>query len=99
MAFQERGDLCISFPVASFAILLCFNESARCCQERYTVGALAERVVVDHAVKVRIQPATKRVQTTNVKMAMNPFCEIAMEEAIRLKEKKCVDEVLLPFGF
>ena len=97
--FQERGDLCISFPVASFAILLCFNESARCCQERYTVGALAERVVVDHAVKVRIQPATKRVQTTNVKMAMNPFCEIAMEEAIRLKEKKCVDEVLLPFGF
>ena len=63
------------------------------------MGALAERVVVDHAVKVRIQLATKRVQTTNVKMAMNPFCEIAMEEAIRLKEKKCVDEVLLPFGF
>ncbi|OAO15569.1 electron transfer flavoprotein beta [Blastocystis sp. ATCC 50177/Nand II] len=55
---------------------------------------VAVKRVVDHAVKVRIQPATKRVQTTNVKMAMNPFCEIAMEEAIRLKEKKCVDEII-----
>lgn len=29
----------------------------------------------------------------NVKMSMNPFCEIAVEEAVRLKEKKIVDEV------
>ena len=33
------------------------------------------------------------VDTANVKMSMNPFCEIAVEEAIRMKEKKLVDEV------
>lgn len=34
------------------------------------------------------------VEKTNVKMSMNPFCEIAVEEAIRLKEAKVVDEVV-----
>ena len=50
-------------------------------------------LVVDHAVKVRIHPSTGRIQTANVKMAINPFCEIAIEEAVQLKEKKCADEV------
>ena len=36
------------------------------------------------------------VEIANVKMGMNPFCEIAMEEAVRLKEKKAVGEVRCP---
>jgi electron transfer flavoprotein alpha/beta subunit len=39
------------------------------------------------------QAACAAVETANVKMSMNPFCEIAVEEAIRLKEKKTVKEV------
>lgn len=35
----------------------------------------------------------------NVKMSMNPFCEIAVEEAVRLKEKKIVNEVTMPPSF
>jgi electron transfer flavoprotein beta subunit len=50
--------------------------------------------VVDYAVKVRVQ--NKSVDLNNVKMSLNPFCEIAVEEAVRLKEKnsKAFDEVI-----
>jgi electron transfer flavoprotein beta subunit len=48
--------------------------------------------VVDYAVKVRVTPTG--VDLNNVKMSMNPFCEIAVEEAIRLKEKKVVKEIV-----
>lgn len=48
--------------------------------------------VVDYAVKVRIV-AGKGVDS-NVKMSMNPFCEIAVEEAIRLREKGLISEVV-----
>ena len=50
--------------------------------------------VVDYAVKVRIASDKKGVDLANVKMSMNPFCEIAVEEAIRLKEKKVASEVV-----
>ncbi len=50
--------------------------------------------VVDYAVKVRIAGDKKGVDLANVKMSMNPFCEIAVEEAIRLKEKKVASEVV-----
>ena len=43
--------------------------------------------VIDYAVKIRVKPDKMGVATANVKMSMNPFCEIACEEAIRLKEK------------
>jgi electron transfer flavoprotein beta subunit len=49
--------------------------------------------VVDYAVKVRVNAAKSGVELANVKMSMNPFCEIAIEEAVRLKEKKVVSEV------
>ena len=49
--------------------------------------------MVDHAVKVRVNSATKRIQLNNVKMELNPFCEIALEQAIRLKEMKFANEV------
>lgn len=48
--------------------------------------------VVDYAVKVRVQ--NKSVDLSNVKMSLNPFCEIAVEEAVRLKEQKAADEVV-----
>lgn len=48
--------------------------------------------VVDYAVKVRVQNNT--VDLSNVKMSLNPFCEIAVEEAVRLKEAKAAKEVV-----
>jgi electron transfer flavoprotein beta subunit len=50
--------------------------------------------VVDYAVKVRIAGDKKAVDLANVKMSMNPFCEIAVEEAVRLKESKAASEVI-----
>lgn len=50
--------------------------------------------VVDANVKVRVRSDGSGVDTANVKMAMNPFDEIAVEEAIRLKERGVADEVV-----
>jgi len=50
--------------------------------------------VVDYAVKVRVRADKLGVETNNVKMSMNPFDEIALEEAIRLKEKGIVKEIV-----
>lgn len=50
--------------------------------------------VVDHNVKVRVKSDQTGVDIANVKMSMNPFDEIAVEEAIRLKEKGVVTEVV-----
>ena len=50
--------------------------------------------VVDYAVKVRVAADKMGVDLANVKMSVNPFCEIAVEEAIRLKEKKVVTEIV-----
>ncbi len=50
--------------------------------------------VVDHNVKVRVKADQSGVDLANVKMAMNPFCEIAIEEAVRLKEKGVVTEIV-----
>ncbi len=50
--------------------------------------------VVDFNVKVRVKPDASGVETTNVKMSMNPFDEIAVEEAVRLKEKGVATEIV-----
>ncbi|MCZ6658818.1 MAG: electron transfer flavoprotein subunit beta/FixA family protein [Gammaproteobacteria bacterium] len=50
--------------------------------------------VVDANVKVRVKPDNTGVDLTNVKMAVNPFCEIAIEEAVRLKEAGTVSEIV-----
>ena len=50
--------------------------------------------VVDYNVKVRVKSDGRGVDIANVKMSMNPFDEIAVEEAIRLKEKGAVTEVI-----
>ena len=50
--------------------------------------------VVDYNVKVRVKADQSGMDLANVKMSMNPFDEIAVEEAVRLKEKGVVTEVI-----
>jgi len=55
---------------------------------------VAVKRVVDYNVKVRVKSDGSGVDIANVKMSMNPFDEIAVEEAVRLKEKGVVSEVI-----
>ena len=55
---------------------------------------VAVKRVVDYNVKVRVKSDNTGVDTANVKMSMNPFDEIAVEEAVRLKEKGVVTEII-----
>jgi electron transfer flavoprotein beta subunit len=55
---------------------------------------VAVKRVVDYNVKVRVKSDGSGVDIANVKMSMNPFDEIAVEEAVRLKEKGLVTEVI-----
>ena len=55
---------------------------------------VAVKRTIDPNVKVRVKSDQTGVETANVKMAMNPFCEIAVEEAIRMKEAGSADEVI-----
>ncbi|MBI2749440.1 MAG: electron transfer flavoprotein subunit beta/FixA family protein [Burkholderiales bacterium] len=55
---------------------------------------VAVKRVVDYNVKVRVKSDGTGVDIANVKMSMNPFDEIAVEEAVRLKEKGVVTEVI-----
>jgi electron transfer flavoprotein beta subunit len=55
---------------------------------------VAVKRVVDYAVKVRVRPDRTAVDTASVKMSMNPFCEIAVEEALRLREAGAAAEVI-----
>ena len=50
--------------------------------------------VIDYNVKARVKPDQTGVDLANVKMSMNPFCEIAIEEAVRLREKGVATEVV-----
>ena len=50
--------------------------------------------VIDPYVKVRVKSDGTGVETANVKMAMNPFCEIAVEQAVRMKEAGIVTEIV-----
>lgn len=56
---------------------------------------VAVKRVVDHNVKVRTKPDGTGVDLANIKMALNPFCEIAVEEAVRLKEKGIASEIVV----
>ncbi|BES90421.1 Electron transfer flavoprotein [Nesidiocoris tenuis] len=50
--------------------------------------------VIDYAVKIRVKPDKSGVVTDGVKHSMNPFDEIAVEEAVRMKEKKLATEII-----
>ncbi|MEO0443195.1 MAG: electron transfer flavoprotein subunit beta/FixA family protein [Pseudomonadota bacterium] len=56
---------------------------------------VAVKRVVDYNVKVRIKADNSDVDLANTKMSINPFCEIAVEEAIRLKEQGKANEVVV----
>ena len=55
---------------------------------------VAVKRVVDPNVKVRVKADGTGVETANVKMAMNPFCEIGVEQAVRMKEAGTVSEIV-----
>lgn len=56
---------------------------------------VAVKRVIDYNVKVRVKADSSGIETANVKMAMNPFDEIAVEEAVRLKEAGKASEVIV----
>ena len=51
--------------------------------------------VIDYNVKIRVKTDKSGVETDNVKMSMNPFDEIAVEEAVKMKEKGLVNEIVI----
>ncbi len=56
---------------------------------------VAVKRVIDYNVKVRVKPDHSNVDLANVKMSINPFCEIAVEEALRLKEAGTASEIVV----
>lgn len=60
----------------------------------YMKALVAVKRVVDYNVKVRVKADGSGVETGNVKMSMNPFDEIAVEEAVRLKEAGKINEII-----
>src|SRR5687768_3113611 len=62
--------------------------------ELYMKVIIAIKRVIDYKAVIRLNADGKSINTSNVKMSMNPFDEIALEEAIRLKEKGIVKEIL-----
>ncbi|KAA0584549.1 electron transfer flavoprotein subunit beta/FixA family protein, partial [Azospirillum oryzae] len=55
----------------------------------------AVKRVVDYNVKIRVKTDQSGVETSNVKFSMNPFDEIAVEEAVRLKEAGAATEIVV----
>ena len=56
---------------------------------------VAVKRVIDYNVKIRVKTDETGVETANVKMSMNPFDEIAVEEALRLREKDIATEIVV----
>ena len=56
---------------------------------------VAVKRVIDYNVKIRVKQDNSGVETDNVKMSMNPFDEIAVEEAVKLKEEGIVKEIIV----
>ena len=56
---------------------------------------VAVKRVIDYNVKVRVKADNSGVDLSNTKMSINPFCEIAVEEAVRLKEVGVIDEIIV----
>src|SRR5437660_11128683 len=55
---------------------------------------VAVKRVIEYNVKIRVKADKTGVETANVKMSMNPFVEIAVEEALRLREAGIVSEII-----
>lgn len=55
---------------------------------------VAVKRVIDHNVRLRVKPDGSGIETTGVRMSMNPFCKNAVEAAVRLKEAGAADEIV-----
>lgn len=78
-------------------LALCGSLLTKLCKgQHYGPGlnALSDPVHSLSTTQIRVKPDKTGVVTDGVKHSMNPFCEIAVEEAVRLKEKKLVKEVI-----
>src|SRR6478672_9090104 len=69
-------------------------QARRYCGEDEMKALVAVKRVIDYNVKIRVKADKTGVETANVKMSMNPFDEIAVEEAIRMREKGKATEVI-----
>lgn len=72
-------------------LAVCYCTVSAIMSGRVLVGV---KRVIDYAVKIRVKPDNTSVVTDGVKHSMNPFCEIAVEEAVKMKEKKLIKEVV-----
>src|SRR5262249_20343615 len=84
------GGLCMARPLEFHLTLT----SIRPEEHRVMKVLVPVKRVVDFNVKVRVKSDGTGVDIANVKMSMNPFDEIAVEEAVRLKEKGAVTEII-----
>src|SRR5712664_1729692 len=71
-----------------------FRADAACRNEDEMKALVAVKRVIDYNVKIRVKADHTGVETANVKMSMNPFDEIAVEEALRLREAGIIEEVI-----
>jgi electron transfer flavoprotein beta subunit len=76
-------------------VFLAADRNGLCREIRRMKILVPVKRVVDYNVKIRVRPDGSGVDLANVKMSMNPFDEIAVEEAIRLKEKGIATEVVV----
>ena len=68
--------------------------AARGPQQRSMKVLVGIKRVIDYNQKIRVKADKTGVETTGVKTSMNPFCEIAVEEAVRLKDKGIAKEIV-----
>jgi electron transfer flavoprotein beta subunit len=63
-------------------------------QQRNMKVLVAIKRVIDYNQKIRVKADKSGVETAGVKTSMNPFCEIAVEEAVRMKDKGIAKEIV-----
>jgi electron transfer flavoprotein beta subunit len=90
---EDIAPFILSWLIVARAIPYHFVKSSH--SEDSMKALVAVKRVVDYNVKVRVKADNSGVELANVKMAINPFCEIAVEEAVRLKEKGIVTEIVV----
>jgi electron transfer flavoprotein beta subunit len=88
------GDVAPQKPAPSNVPVTTNNGSASSLAGGMKIVVPVKRVV-DYNVKIRVKPDGSGIDLANVKMSMNPFDEIAVEEAVRLKEKSGAQEVVV----
>lgn len=90
--FLYKEEIIFFIP---FAKVIPFYDYLSFTRSRKMKILVAIKRVVDYKAAIRIKPDGSGVETANIKMSMNPFDEIAVEEAIRLKEKGIATEVIV----